>query len=82
MKVLWYGLCGLGLSFLVSVAVGKLIAAGNRRLPQYTVIWRNRATDSMLQSYNGTVTVLGDHVAVEGDRGPILVAKADIVELA
>ena len=79
-KVFVYAMAGLGLSFIVSVAVGKMIACGNRRAMRCTVVWQNTA--SVLCSYTGTLTYLDEaHIGVEGVDGPVVIAKADVLEV-
>lgn len=86
MRYVLYAAVGFGLSFVVSVAVVKLIAAGNRRLPErtgphrYTVIWReNQYMDS---AFTGTLEWLDYDrlLIVEGDDA-VMVERRNIKEM-
>jgi hypothetical protein len=93
-KVVFYGLVWLGIAILVAPAIGKLLAAANRRLPpvdpspvpvrikpQLTVVWRD--TDVMFQAFTGTVELVGAYyMKVTDDTGyAVMVDRRDVVEV-
>lgn len=78
-KVFFYALVALGWLFIFAVLIGKFIAAGSRR-PEPTVLWWK--TDSVMNAYTGRLTHLDErHIVVEGVEGPVVIAKADVIEV-
>ena len=77
-RVFVYAMAWLGLSIVIAYVLAKFMRF--ERVQRYTVVWLK--TDNVYCAYNGTMLDLdANHIVVEGDEGPVVICKADVLEV-